>query len=66
MIPPFAIALVEDNHSMRRAISRLLAGEGWVVRDYASATEFLAALESSAFDCLLLDLRLPGMSGIEL
>jgi FixJ family two-component response regulator len=66
MTPPFAIALVEDDAAMRRALHRLLTGEGWSVSEYASAADFLAHPGCGDFDCLLLDLRLPGISGIEL
>jgi FixJ family two-component response regulator len=66
MSPPVSIALVEDDPAMRRALRRLFIGEGWSVREYASAGDFLNDTECGDFDCLLLDLRLPGISGIEL
>ncbi len=47
-------------------MARLLFGEGLPVAAHASAEDFLAALPADASGCLLLDLRLPGMSGLEL
>jgi two-component system response regulator FixJ len=66
MNPPFVIGLVEDDNPMRRALRRLLGSEGWLVRDYASAADFLGSPWLGEFDCLLLDVRLPGLSGIQL
>jgi FixJ family two-component response regulator len=60
------IAIVEDDASLRRALERLLCASGFEAQTFASAEEFLenAVLESHA--CLILDIRLPGMSGFEL
>jgi FixJ family two-component response regulator len=60
------IAIVEDDASLRRALERLLCVSGFEAYTFASAEEFLgsAGLESHA--CLILDIRLPGMSGFEL
>jgi FixJ family two-component response regulator len=66
MNPPFVIGIVEDDNSMRRALGRLLGSEGWLVRDYSSAADFLGLPWLGEFDCLLLDVRLPGLSGIQL
>lgn len=67
MIPTrYPIALVEDDASFRRAISRLLRAEGFEVQTYASAEEFLAQVSPENWFCLILDIQLPGISGIEL
>jgi len=60
------ILVVEDDDSMREAIERLLNEAGFVCAAYASADTLLArgAYEDSA--CVICDLRLPGMSGLEL
>ena len=59
------VHLIEDDESTRVASSRLLKSAGYLVRVYASGTEFLANPPQGA-GCLLLDLRLPGPNGLEL
>lgn len=60
------VFLVEDDEPLRRATTRLLSSHGFGVREFASAEEFLAAVGPEDKGCLLLDLRLPGASGLEL
>jgi FixJ family two-component response regulator len=60
------VAVVEDDEAMRLAISRLLESEGYVTEAFASAEAFLASDAQSRADCVVLDIHLPGMSGIEL
>jgi FixJ family two-component response regulator len=60
------VFLVEDDEALRRATSRLLEACGFTVRAFAAAEEFLAVFDPAAPGCLLLDLRLPGQSGLEL
>jgi FixJ family two-component response regulator len=64
--PNTQIALVEDDDSLRRAVSNLLASHGLSVTAYASAERFLEQAASETVGCLLLDLRLTAMSGLEL
>jgi two-component system, LuxR family, response regulator FixJ len=59
------IAIVDDDESVRRALVRLLAGCSFSVRTYPSGVEFLESLKSSAPDCLILDLQMPDMTGLE-
>ena len=65
-MPPPLVAVVDDDASVRRALTRLLQSAGLRVLTCASATEFLATGISSAPDCVILDIHLGGMSGLEL
>jgi len=60
------VAIIEDDEGMRNAIRRVLEGEGYATLPFASAEEFLAAQAPCFTKCLVLDVHLPGMSGIEL
>ena len=60
------VAVVDDEASVRRALTRLLQSADLRVLAYASATEFLGTGLSSAPDCAILDIHLGGMSGLEL
>lgn len=60
------IYVVDDDPAVRDAISLLLKTEGMEVQSYASASTFLEAVQSSRIGCVVADVRLPGMSGIEL
>lgn len=59
------IALVDDDAPVRVALTRLLRLADFDVVAYASGEEFLAALGSARPDCALLDVHLPGLTGIE-
>ncbi|MGE5714778.1 MAG: response regulator transcription factor, partial [Betaproteobacteria bacterium] len=60
------IHVVDDDESLRTALQRQLAAAGHHVRTYASAGEFLLAPPPDGPGCLLLDLSMPGPSGLEL
>lgn len=60
------IAIVEDDESLRRATARLLTAYSFQVCTYASAKEFLASLELSQPACLILDLQMNEMTGLDL
>ena len=60
------IFVVDDNASVRRSLTRLLVAAGWKVESFASAPEFLARPAFSGGGCLILDVRLPGLTGPEL
>ena len=60
------IHIVDDDEGFRTALVRLLAAHGFQVREYASAGDFLLAWPTEAPGCLLLDVRMPGPSGLEL
>ena len=60
------VFLIDDDAARRRATTRLLVSHGFEVRSFGAAEEFLAAYDPAEPGCLLLDLRLPGQSGLEL
>lgn len=60
------IAIVDDEQTMLKAIERLLTARGFATRCFASAEEFLDSRSAQDADCLVLDIHLDGMSGIEL
>ena len=60
------IAIVDDDEPLREALGSVLKAAGFVTDTFASAEEFLDSPQRSKTICLILDVRLPGMSGIEL
>ena len=60
------ISIVDDDHSVRESLARLVRSVGLGVRVFGSAEEFLGAGPEFETACLILDIRMPGMSGIEL
>ena len=60
------IAVIDDDAAVRAALERLLLSMNYDVRSYSSAEEFLARAAAQPVDCVLLDVQLRGMSGIEL
>ena len=66
MAVPIKITIVDDDESVREGLSRLLSSVGFVVNTFASAEEYLSYDQSRRADCLLLDVRMPGIGGIEL
>ena len=60
------VHVVDDDKGFLRSMDRLLRTAGYVVRTFTSAQEFLASDRSECPACLLLDLRMPGVSGIDL
>src|ERR1700692_1022247 len=60
------IGVVDDDESVRESISSLLRSAGFRTLMFASAEEFLEFDPGQKADCLLLDMRMPGLSGLEL
>ena len=60
------ISIVDDNDSVRESLQRLMRSVGFPVNVFASAEEFLDSDRLRNTDCLILDVRLPGMDGLEL
>lgn len=60
------VRLVDDEPDQLEALAMLLEGEGWETAAYTSAREFLTGDTPSRPGCLILDIRMPGMSGLEL
>jgi len=60
------IHVIDDDASMREALCRLLVASGFEVRQYASAGDFLLSPPGDSPACLLLDIRMPGPSGMDL
>ena len=60
------VYVVDDDASFRTAVSRLLRASGFTVKAYSSATEFLARHDGNASGCVLSDLQMPQMNGLDL
>jgi len=58
--------VVDDDDAVRSALCLLVHSFGWEARGFASAELCLAALQDERPDCLLLDLNMPGMTGLQL
>lgn len=65
-LTPIYIAVVDDDESHCRSFGRLLRAAGFQAITYPSAEAFLADTKHPQFECLLLDIQLGGISGIEL
>jgi len=60
------ICIIEDDESVRRALRRLIRSVGLEVEAFATAEEFLESIEQTIPICLILDVNLPGLNGLEL
>jgi len=60
------IAIVDDDRSVRNAVGRLLRSVGFRVAPFATAEDFLLAPQHHETACLIVDLCMPGMNGLEL
>jgi two-component system response regulator FixJ len=63
--PRLFIAVVDDELSVRKALSRLLRVSGLDVETFANGLDFLEFVRARRPDCLVLDVNLPGLSGLE-
>ncbi len=66
MNPNPPVFVVDDEEPVRTSLSKLLRAMGYPTESFASAAAFLESKAISEQGCLLLDLRMPGMSGIDL
>jgi FixJ family two-component response regulator len=64
--PVSIVRVVDDDVSFLRAVARMLRASGFVVKTFASASEFLARPELDVPGCVLVDLQMPGLSGLDL
>ncbi len=60
------VHVIDDDEALRDSIRMFLVGEGLDVRTYESADRFLAAFDAADAGCVVTDVRMPGMSGLEL
>jgi two-component system response regulator FixJ len=66
MIGDYIVHIVDDEEPVRKSLAFLLTMHGFTVRVHNSATDFLAAASAMHNGCLVTDLRMPDMSGVEL
>jgi FixJ family two-component response regulator len=66
MVPPIKIAVIDDDESARTSLARLIKSAGLEASTFASAVEFLDSPFRSQTDCLVTDLRMPGLDGLKL
>ena len=59
------VAVVDDEEAIRKALQRLLRSAGFDVMTFASGPEFLRSLSARRPDCLVLDIRMQGMTGFD-
>jgi FixJ family two-component response regulator len=60
------VSIVDDDQSIRVSVGALVRSLGYAAHAFASAEEFLNSAEAEATDCLITDIQMPGMSGVEL
>jgi FixJ family two-component response regulator len=60
------VAVVDDDESVRKALTRLLSANSFEAKSYASADDFLKSLHTGYPGCLVLDLQMPEVSGLDL
>lgn len=59
------VAVVDDEESVRKALSRLIRSAGFEVESFASGTEYLNSLQVKKPDCLVIDLHMPVLNGLD-
>jgi FixJ family two-component response regulator len=60
------VHVVDDDEGIRQATSRLLSAAGFTVRAYRNGNDFLASIDRASAGCIILDVRMPGRTGLEL
>lgn len=66
MLNHHLVAIVDDDESVRLATSSLVRSLGWEVRLFASAVEFLDSGRAAEVACVISDIQMPGMTGLEM
>jgi FixJ family two-component response regulator len=61
-----AIAVIDDDESFRVALVESLSSLGYETSGYASAEDYLRGIADGSFDCVITDVHMPGMSGLDL
>jgi FixJ family two-component response regulator len=64
--PPTRVAVVDDDASVRKALARLLSASSFDPSTYGSAREFLTSLAAGTPECLVIDLHMPELTGLDL
>jgi FixJ family two-component response regulator len=59
-------SIIDDDESVRIATKSLLSSLGWAVRTFASAEEYLESRTENDTSCLIVDIQMPGISGVDL
>jgi FixJ family two-component response regulator len=65
-VQPALVAIVDDDESVRDAVGSLFRSMGFQAEPFAGGQEFLGSPKLRAFRCLILDVQMPGMDGLEL
>src|SRR5258708_3712848 len=60
------VYIVDDDEGVRESLDHLMRSVGFAVQTFASASDFLSAILQDTAGCLVLDVRLPGLSGLDL
>ncbi|HOM13220.1 MAG TPA: response regulator [Rubrivivax sp.] len=63
--PSHSVSVVDDDAEVRAALARLVTSAGYQARAYSSGDEFLRDVESHRPHCVVLDLQMPGASGLD-
>jgi FixJ family two-component response regulator len=66
VVPKYLISIVDDDESFREAMTSLMKSLGFAVEAFSSAEDFLASPRLEDTSCLIADVHMPGMTGIEL
>jgi len=59
------VFLVDDDEAVRKALRRVLAASGFQVKVFANGVDFLDAVAAQRPDCLVIDLHMPGLTGLD-
>jgi FixJ family two-component response regulator len=66
MPTPAVVSVIDDDASVRKSLTRLISAAGYTVQTFASAEDFLAREPSAGPSCVVLDVRMPGVNGLDL